>query len=252
MQYHATMKKILPALLILFSLVTAGNLSAASRFTGMMKMKLTIPNGTAQVTYLIGKSAQRMDMVMQMEKIPEPLHTTVITTVSQPDLATIINHQEKTYTLVNLKTAAEQSMLLDFDSNYKLERLGTQPLKGYSSEHILLSSTTEKLELWISGDLGNFSTFRILQSQNPRLSNTALSKTLSTAGIEGFPVKIIQHNANGNSTMELMEIKPKTLSPSEFKIPAGYLKVANNQQPVSNSQKAHLKSLMEKMKKFEK
>jgi hypothetical protein len=246
------MKKVLLLLFMLLSLTGAATASAASKFTGIMDMSLKLPNGSALVTYTFGKSAQRMDMLMHMNKIPEPLKTTVITKASSPDQAYVINHEAKSYSLVNLRTAAENAMLLDFDSNYKLARLGTESIKGYACEHISLTSTTEKLELWVTRDLGDFSTFRILQSQNPRLSNTALSKTLSNAGVEGFPVKIVQHNDNGLYIMELMKIQPKEVSASEFSVPKGYIKVENNQKPLGTEQKAHLKNLMEKMKKFEK
>jgi Domain of unknown function (DUF4412) len=244
------MKKVLLALLMLLFAAQGASASAASKFTGMMDMALTMPNGSARITYLFGATAQRMDMVMRMNKIPEPLKTTVITKASQPDQAYIINHQAKNYSLVNLKTAAENAMLLDFDSNYTLSKLGTQTIKGYRCQHIMLTSTTEKLELWVTRDFGDFSTFRILQSQNPRLSNTQLSKKLSTEGIEGFPVKIVQYNDNGKYLMEVVQISAKTVSPSQFAVPAGYQKVADNQKPLGAQEKAHLKKLMEKMKKI--
>jgi hypothetical protein len=245
------MKKVLLAILMLLFAAQGSMASAASKFTGIMAMALTMPNGSANVTYSFGSTAQRMDMIMQMNKIPDQLKTTVITKASQPDQAYVINHQAKNYSIVNLKTAAENAMLLDFDSNYTLTRLGKENIKGYSCQHILLKSTTEKLELWVTRDLGDFSTFRILQSQNPRLSNTQLSKKLSSEGIEGFPVKILQYNDNGTYMMELVKIWPKTVPPSQFAVPAGYLKVADNQKPLDTRQKAHLKNLMEKMKKFE-
>jgi hypothetical protein len=246
------MKKVfLAILMLLFAAQGMTTASAASKFTGIMAMALTMPNGSAKVTYSFGTTAQRMDMIMQMDKIPDQLKTTVITKASQPDQAFIINHQAKNYSIVNLKTAAENAMLLDFDSNYTLAKLGTQTIKGYSCQHIMLTSTTEKLELWVTRDLGDFSTFRILQSQNPRLSNTQLSKKLSSEGIEGFPVKIVQYNDNGKYMMDLVQILPKTVLPSQFAIPAGYRKVADNQKPLDARQKAHLKKLMEKMKKFE-
>ncbi len=247
------MKKVLLALLILLFTFTAQGrpASATSKFTGIMAMALTMPNGSAKVTYSFGATAQRMDMIMQMDKIPDQLKTTVITKASQPDLAYIINHQAKNYSLANLKTAAENAMLLDFDSNYTLAKLGTQTIKGYNCQHIMLTSTTEKLELWVTRDLGDFSTFRILQSQNPRLSNTQLSRKLSSEGIEGFPVKIVQYNDNGKYTMEVVQILTKTVPPSQFSVPAGYQKVADNQKPLGAQEKAHLKNLMEKMKKFD-
>ena len=225
---------------------------AASKFTGIMDMSLKLPNSSAMITYTFGNNAQRMDMLMQVNKIPEPLRTTVITDAARPDQAYLINHKAKSYSIVSLRTAAENALLLDFDSNYKLAKLGKQTIKGYVCEHISLTSTTEKLELWVTRALGDFSTFRILQSQNPRLSNTSLSKTLSNEGVEGFPVKIVQQNDNGLYVMELMKIRPKKVSADEFKIPKGYVKVENNQKPLGTQQKAHLKNLMEKMKKFEK
>ncbi len=245
------MKKVLIVFFLLFLANASNTASAAAKFNGIMAMTLKMPNGSADLTYYFGNDAQRMDMLMKMDKIPDPLKTTVITKAANPDQAWIVNHKTKSYSVVNLRTAAENAMLVDFDSNYKLKKLGKQTIKGYSCEHISLASTTDNLDLWVSSDLGNFSTFSILQSQNPRLSNTALSKTLSKEGIEGFPVKIVQQNENGTSTMELRQIQPKTVPPSEFSIPAGYQRITNSQKPLEKSQKAHLKSLMEKMKKFE-
>ncbi|MFZ4525231.1 MAG: DUF4412 domain-containing protein [Chlorobium sp.] len=244
-------KVLLTFLLFLIASISSNSAVGTSKFIGAMDMALTMPNGTAKVTYLFGQNTQRMDMVVQMDKIPDQLKTTVITKAAQPDVAYIINHQARNYSIVNLRTAAENAMLLDFDSNYTLARAGKQTIKGYNCEHIILTSSTEKLELWVTRSLGDFSTFRILQTQNPRLSNTKLSKTLSAAGIEGFPVKIVQHNDNGPYIMELTRISEKAVSPSLFNVPAGYQKIAETQKPLGSQQKAHLKSLMEKMKKFE-
>ncbi len=244
-------KVLFTLLLLLIASTSAHSASAASKFTGSMDMALIMPNGSATVTYLFGENSQRMDMSMRIEKIPDILKTTVITKATQPDIAYIIDHQSRSYTIVNLATAAENALLLDFDSNYTLARAGRKTIKGYNCEHIILSSTTEKLELWVTRDLGNFSTFRILQTQNPRLSNTQLAKTLSSASIEGFPVKLVQHNNNGPYIMELTRISEKAVSASLFSIPAGYQKMSNNQKPLGSQQKEHLKSLMEKMKKFE-
>lgn len=237
------------ATLLLLLLAVPSNAHAA--FTGQMEMSLTMPNGTADVTYLFGTSAQRMDMAMRLEKIPEPLRTTVITRTSHPDEATIINHRTKSWSSVNLRMAAESATLIDFDSNYSLTRLGSETVKGYRCEHIRLTSSTEQLELWMSRDLADFSTFRLLQSQNPHLSNTSLSKTIAQAGVEGFPVRIVQKNNNGLYVMELKRAVPKAVPDSEFSVPGGYVKADAVQKPVDKSQKEHLRKLMEKMKDFE-
>ena len=140
------MKQVLLSLCMLLLSVTGNTASAASKFTGIMAMIMKMPNGSAEITYYFGNDVQRMDMAMQMDKIPEPLKTTVITKASQPDQAYVINHQAKNYTILNLTTAAEQAMLLNFDSNYKLTKIGKQTIKGYNCEHISLTSSTEKPE----------------------------------------------------------------------------------------------------------
>jgi hypothetical protein len=248
-----TMKNLARLFSRLFAILLflAPHASAMAAFTGRMEMALTMPNGTADVTYLFGKGAQRMDMAMRIERIPEPLRTTVITRTSRPDEATIVNHRTRSWSAVNLRTAAESATLIDFDSNYRLTRIGSETIKGYRCEHIRLSSTTEQLDLWMSRDLADFSTFRLLQSQNPHLSNTALSRTIAKAGVEGFPVKIVQKNDNGLYVMELKQAVSQPVPDAEFAVPKGYVKADAVEKPVDSQQKEHLRKLMEKMKDFE-
>lgn len=246
------MKKILTPVTIFCCMLLSLEAIASGKFNGSMNMVLTMPGGNADATYYFGNDTQRMDMTMKMRRIPEPLKTSVITKASRPDEALVINHATRSYSAVNLRSAAENATLLDFDSNYTLKRLGNTTIKGYECEHIALESKTEKLELWVASDLGDFSTFRILQSQNPRLSNTSLAKTLKEAGVEGFPVKIVQQNSNGTSTMELTGIQRKKPDASLFRVPRGYTKTESNRKPISSKEKEHMRSLMEKMKNFEK
>jgi len=245
------MKRTVSLLTLLLILILAIPASARAAFTGEMKMSLVMPNGKADITYLFGKHDQRMDMTMMLDRIPEPLRTTVITRSSKPDDATIINHKAGTWSAMNLRTAAESATLLDFDSNYRLSRIGSDTVKNYPCEHVRLTSSTEQLDLWISKGLADFSTFRLLQSQNPRLSNTALSRVLKENGVDGFPVRIIQINGNGRYSMELVRIIPKPVPDSKFSVPAGYKRVEPERVNMDTRQKEHLRQLMNKMKNFE-
>jgi len=245
------MKRPLSFFATLLFIILAIPTSARAAFTGEMEMALTMPNGTSEITYLFGKSDQKMDMTMHLDRIPEPLKTTVITRSSRPDEAIIINHKAKTWSSVNLRTAAESATLLDFDSNYRFSRIGNETVKGYPCEHVRLQSSTERLDLWISRGLADFSTFRLLQSQNPRLSNTSLSKALEQNGIDGFPVRIVQNNDNGRYAMELVRVKAEQVPESAFSIPSGYQKTEPGRVSIDSDQKKHLRELMEKMKAFE-
>jgi hypothetical protein len=245
------MKRLLSFLPALLLLILAMPSSARSAFTGAMDMKLTMPNGKADITYLFGKKDQRMDMTMLLDRIPEPLRTTVITRSARPDEATIVNHKSKSWSVVNLRSAAESATLLDFDSNYRFTRIGSEAVKGYRCEHVRLQSTTDTLDLWMTKGLADFSTFRLLQSQNPRLSNTSLSRVLKENGVDGFPVKIVQQNGNGLYVMELKKVTPKPVPESSFQVPASYQRVEAGQNNIDSQQKEHLRQLMNKMKKFE-
>ncbi len=245
-----TMQKPFYTALMIFMLQSLTAMPVFARFAGIIDMHLTMPNGTSGITYFFGNETQRMDMTTQFDKIPEPLKTTVITRASQPDKALIVNHKAGTYTKVNLRTAAENATLVDFDSNYRIEKAGKVNIKGYSCEHVKLFSSSDTVEMWLTRDIGDFETFRLLQSQNPRLSNTALAKRLSDEGIDGFPVKIIQDNENGKLAMEIVSVQQTPLEPYEFNIPKGYTEITDAQQPLNRKQKEHLKDLMEKIKNF--
>ncbi len=238
----------LPALLILILAIPS---SVHAAFTGEMDMKLTMPNGKADISYLFGARDQKMDMAMMLDRIPEPLRTTVITRSSKPDEAIIVNHKSKSWSVVNLRSAAESATLLDFDSNYRFTRVGPETVKGYPCEHVRLTSSTDTLDLWMTKGLADFSTFRLLQSQNPRLSNTSLSRVLKQNGVDGFPAKIVQKNGNGLYVMQMQKVMPKPTPESSFRVPAGYRQTEPNQVNIDKRQKEHLRQLMEKMKKFE-
>lgn len=225
--------------------------SIARAFTGEMQMSLTMPSGKASIVYLFGQRDQKMDMTMIIDRIPEPLKTTVITRSSKPDEVTVVNHKAKTWSSMNLRAAAENATMLDFDRNYHFTRIGTETVKNYACEHVRLQSSTDTLDLWITKGLGNFSTFRLLQSQNPRLSNTSLSKILKENGVDGFPAKIIQQNGNGLYQMELTNVQPKVVPDSNFIVPQGYRKTEPERVSIDNDQKKRLRQLMDKMKTFE-
>lgn len=244
------MNKLFCKVLITLILLCLPITHAFAKFTGIIDMNLTMPNGTAEIIYFFGNKAQRMDMTTKLDKIPDPLKTTVITRANQPDQAVIINHKASTYTKVNLRTAAENATLVDFDYDYRIEKAGKTSIKGYNCQHIKLFSTSDTIEMWLTRDIGDFQTFRLLQSQNPRLSNTILAKKLSDEGLDGFPVKIIQDNANGTLAMEIVSVRQAPLESYEFSIPKGYTEIIDSQQPLNRKQKEHLKDLMEKIKNF--
>lgn len=244
------MKRLLYAACLALMFHSLSALPLFAKFTGIIDMNLTLPNGTSGITYFFGSDAQRMDMITHLDKIPEPLKTTVLTRASQPDEAVIVNHKAETYTKVNLKTAAENATFVDFDNDYTIENRGSATIKGYKCQHVKLFSASDTIEMWLTRDIGDFQTFRLLQSQNPRLSNTVLAKKLSDEGIDGFPVKIVQDNENGQLAMEVVSVQQAPLESYEFSVPRQYTEIADSRQPINRKQKQHLKDLMEKIKQF--
>ena len=245
------MKKTLKHLLLVPLLLCLSAPDASAKFKGIIDMNLVLPNGSSDITYFFGDRAQRMDMTTELDKIPEPLKTTVITRASKPDEALLLNHKTKTWTKLNLRTAAENATLIDFDDDYTIETSGAESIQGYNCRRVRLSSRTDTIELWLTRDIGDFDTFRLLQSQNPRLSNSALARKLSAKGIDGFPARVVQVNESGRTNMEIVSAREARVKASEFGIPEGYREVADTREPLDAKQKEHLKDLMEKMKTFE-
>ncbi|ASQ90086.1 hypothetical protein CHL67_03330 [Prosthecochloris sp. GSB1] len=239
-----------PFLLTLF-FITLLAPEASAKFKGIIDMNLTLPNGTSEITYFFGERAQRMDMHTELEKIPEPLKTTVITSASRPDEAIVVNYKSRTWARLNLRTAAENATLIDFDDDYRIKTMGEENVKGYPCRRVKLSSSTDTIEMWLTRDIGDFDTFRLLQSQNPRLSNTMLARKLSAGGLDGFPARIIQTNESGRTVMEISSVRKTAPQRSAFSVPKGYREVVDGRQPLDSRQKEHLKDLMEKMKNFD-
>jgi len=246
-----TMRQTLKLFLLTLLSITLPAPDASAKFKGIVDMDLTLPNGTSDITYFFGEGKQRMDMHTELEKIPEPLKTTVITNASRPDEAIVVNHKAGTWARLNLRTAAENATLIDFDDDYRIEKKGTENIRGYLCRRVKLSSRTDTIEMWLTGDIGDFDTFRLLQSQNPRLSNTMLARKLSAGGLDGFPARIIQTNEGGRTVMEISSVRKTSPQRSTFSVPKGYREVADGRQPLDSKQKEHLKDLMEKMKNFE-
>ncbi len=244
------MKKTFSVIVTTLMLLALSRLSALAGFTGVIDMNLTMPNGTSEILYFFGRNAQRMDMTTKLDKIPDSLYTTVITRKSEPDLAVIVNHKAGTYKKISLKTALETTTLVDFDSDYRIVRGQSATIQGYQCDHVTLSSSTDTIEMWLTEDIGDFETFRLLQSQNPRLSNTVLSEKLAEEGIDGFPVRVIQKNENGQLAMEVVSVSRKSVETDRFSVPEGYSELVDEQKPLNNRQKEHLKDLMDKIKDF--
>lgn len=236
-------------IILLGTMLTPGN--ARADFNGRITMDLTMPNGQAVLAYLFGRNDQRMDMTTRFERIPDPLETTVITRKNEPDRAIILNHKAGTYTRLNLRDALEQATLVDFDQHYRLRNLGQETISDYTTTHIILESRTDHIEMWLSRDIADFQTFRLLQSQSPRLSNTGLAQAITAAGLDGFPVRIVQHNETGTITMQVTDVKSMQPPRSKFRVPDSYSEVTGSRQPLDAKQKEHLKEIMEKIKQFE-
>ncbi|ANT64421.1 MULTISPECIES: DUF4412 domain-containing protein [Prosthecochloris] len=224
---------------------------ARADFNGRITMDLTMPNGQAMLAYLFGRNDQRMDMTTRLERIPDPLETTVITRKTDPDRAIILNHKAGTYTRINLRDALEQATLVDFDQNYKLRNLGRKNISDYETTHIVLESRTDRIEMWLSRDVADFQTFRLLQAQSPRLSNTGLAQAITGAGVDGFPIRIVQINETGTITMQVTGVESMQPPRSEFRVPDGYSEVTGTRRPLDTTQKEHLREVMEKIKQFE-
>jgi len=98
-----TMKKTTILFILLLLALPNGYAKAAEKFSGVMEMMLTMPSGKGELTFSFGSAAQRMDMFLQMDNIPAPVRSTILTRASEPDRATLLNHDTRSFAALDLK-----------------------------------------------------------------------------------------------------------------------------------------------------
>ncbi|ASQ91216.1 hypothetical protein CHL67_10105 [Prosthecochloris sp. GSB1] len=271
------MRKIIPLLIIaLFQLSllsscqrktgdetggSAGNATSVNdglfrkSFEGILHMRMSAPEGFQKAKLYLSKKGTRFEMDLADPKSGQTVMSIVTFTPSEePNLVYTLNEKDRTYAVLDmdelpqdLAGTAEEKL-----DDFKVEKLGTETLHGYKCTHVLVTDANSETEMWLTKDLLSAADFARLQRQGgkDRASSASFDKRLKKAGLEGFPLKIVDRNTG--MTTEFTEIEKKTLDDSLFRVPQGYEKKESALQmmapQISNEDMKQLENLQEMMK----
>ena len=222
------MKRILSAFALL---LTAA--AASAQFEGEADFKITTRRenkepliGNARM--YVAPSGFRMEWSMKTGasggKSPQEIKMTMLAPLPNPEKVYLVNDENKTYSVWDTK-AARDEMKASPKESYKVEKLGTEKIAGYSCQNArVTSSKGNDFEVCVTKEFGPSTDWIAAMNRNDPEARSWL-KALEDQGIEGFPIRWAvrqKGSAEPMTVMELVRAQKKSLSASLFQVPAGY------------------------------
>lgn len=228
-------------------LVTALLFAAAiafAQFEGVADFKITMSAGADKSSPGAGKlflapSGYRMEWAMDVSSLRKsdkdkdagrapsaPLTMTMVARKTDPGKVYMLNNQNKTYSVLDAKRAAEEHGKTPKES-FTIQKLGTATVAGLSCQNVLLTSSKgTEIEVCAAKELAASSDWLAAMNQRQPDGGSWLS-ALKDKGIEGCPVRWVIRKKGSTetlATMEMTRLEKKSLPASLFEIPAGYKK----------------------------
>jgi hypothetical protein len=236
-------------------------------FEGILTMQTTIPGAAnAETKMFISKDGLRYESSTRIKEMPSTMKMVMISPSATPTLIYLINDATKSYTVIDtdqIKKDLEKAGKKDYNEDAKIENLGREKINGYDCTHVRITNSQSVMEMWVSKDIIDYSTFARMQSARDK-NMPSLAKKLKDAGLDGFPVRtsMSMHTsspADGQEpaaiVTELVKVEKQGLDASLFKVPDGYVKaeipsMMNYGASPKNRQQmdAMMKKLQEQMK----
>jgi hypothetical protein len=212
---------------------------AAAQFEGVAAYKIATGGhggrtieGTSKI--FVAKTAYRMEMETDFggapgqsqggaaAKAPRHMKMTMIGKVSEPDKMIMVNDENKTYSIWDLKKMRGEAAA-PAPPTYTVKKLGSDKVAGVACEKALLTSSNgSEIDVCMAKDLAVSSDWFAAMTRRQRETN-AWMQALKDAGLGGFPVRYVLRRGNDTLVaMELTSLDKKSLSAALFEIPTGY------------------------------
>ncbi|MDD3179981.1 MAG: DUF4412 domain-containing protein [Opitutaceae bacterium] len=212
--------KSIPVIIALCGTLLVQTAFAAAPFEGKITLTLTTGQDSQHTLDLAMKGQkQRIDMaVSKGQKIGS------IIDLAQREV-TVLMPQQQMFMVMPIKEAVEAAQRQIPEG--KLEKTGrTGQVLGYLCQILTLKADGKITEIWLAEGLGSFA--GLGGGGGPMGGNTPSQSVWeqALAGVAGFPLRVVEKDAQGNETFRLEATKvDKTPQPdSLFALPAGYQK----------------------------
>jgi hypothetical protein len=226
------------------TLLVAG-IATAAQFEGVAAYKITTTSGRGRSIdgtskIFITKTAYRMEMETNLggapgseqgagpSRAPKHMKMTMIGKVNDPDKMIMVNDENKTYSIWDLKKMRGEAAAPP-PQTWTVKKLGADKIAGVSCQKALLTSSNgSEIEVCMAKDLAVSSEWFATMTRRQRETN-AWIQALKDAGLEGFPVRYVLKRGGKEAlvTMELTSLDKKPLSASLFDVPPDYKETDN-------------------------
>jgi uncharacterized protein DUF4412 len=217
---------------------------AEFKATVAMKQGQNVPS-TGKV--FVSKSAVRVEWETDLSSLKEArkdqtkgmrdrFRMVMLQRLAEPNKTYSIDDEQKTYSVITHEEKAQPS-----DRKWKVEKTGRDSVAGYSCEKAVLTSDSGgRTEVCVSKEIMPSSSW--LAAWNRREDQRSPLKALREAGVEGFPIRWIIRDKEGDATtqMELVRFEKKSLPASLFEIPPGYQQTSGSMMGISADQRKQM------------
>jgi hypothetical protein len=210
--------------------------SVYAQFEGVADFKVTFHGERSQGMQSSGKilashGAYRSEWDMEIParsgrdgRTPEPNRHIKLTMVGRgddPDHAYMLDDENKTYSVMDLKKIREDSKDIASRETYTVQKQGSDTVAGISCQKATLTSSKGRVfDVCASKDWGVSADLVSALTRNQR--SGSLFGALKDAGVEGFPVRFAMRpgkDAEPTMVWEVTRVERKTLPASLFAVP---------------------------------
>ncbi len=146
----------------------------------------------------------------------------VIAHADMPNYSVTLDDEAKTYSL----NVIDQALLDKKGESYQAHVIGSEKVNGYSCTHVVVKGGKMVMDMWMSTDVPGYDVYKKAASAAGSGADGSFMSALKAAGVEGFPVKIIEEKSS--LSMTLTKATYAGVSNSFFEIPSNYAQAANN------------------------
>ena len=203
---------------------------ALAQFEGILEMKGTMSGpteaaaglGSTVMKMAISKVGSRIESDVTMQGME--MKTVMVRKNDTPDTLYRIDDKNKTYSVIKVPKATEAGGESQDQTKYTVKNLGQEKIRGYNTQHVLVTSEKTTIEMWTTKELFDYGTFSKMQvGRKGAQGGENFLKALRDAGADGMPLKSVTTiDKDHKMTMEVVNVEAKTLPASTFEVPAGY------------------------------
>jgi hypothetical protein len=155
--------------------------------------------------------------------VPRRVKMTMFGRAAEPDKLYMINDENKTYSVMDLKKIREEARNASKET-YTVQKLGTDTVAGISCQQgLVTSSRGNEFEVCVSKDWRMSGEWLAGMQRNRNASSWLAA--LRENGLEGFPIRWVMRRKGSPEPaviMELTHAERKSLPSSLFEVPEGY------------------------------